>query len=124
MLVSTHYMDEAERCHRLGYIAYGQLLASGTAQQIVAEQRLHTWEIRGADLHGLAPRLQQLPGAELVASFGTALHVSGRDGAQLQTALNQFIAGSPWQMHAIEPSLEDAFIHLMQGAQDPSQPRP
>ncbi|MGE0808920.1 MAG: ABC transporter ATP-binding protein, partial [Burkholderiaceae bacterium] len=122
VLVSTHYMDEAERCHRLGYIAYGQLLASGTAQQIIAAQRLHTWELRGEDLHGLATALQQLPGAEQVASFGAVLHVSGRDGPPLEAALRRFSEQRALQLRPIEPSLEDAFIHLMQQADDPLQP--
>src|SRR6185369_9588081 len=91
VLVSTHYMDEAERCHRLGYIAYGTLLASGTATEVVASQRLSTWEISGDGLIGKAEELRQLPGAELVASFGTTLHVSGTDGARLQASLQTFV---------------------------------
>ncbi|HET7775814.1 MAG TPA: ABC transporter ATP-binding protein, partial [Azospira sp.] len=77
VLVSTHYMDEAERCHRLAYIAYGNLLASGTADEVVAGQGLHTWEISGDGHNHLGPlagRLRQLPGVDLVASFGAALH--------------------------------------------------
>lgn len=119
ILVSTHYMDEAERCHRLAYIAYGNLLVSGTAPEIVAGQRLHTWEISGADSQGLATALRQLPGAELVASFGTTLHVSGSDGPVLHAALVAFVQARGLHLAAIETSLEDAFIHLMQGNQDP-----
>ncbi|MBS1161524.1 MAG: ABC-type multidrug transport system, ATPase component [Proteobacteria bacterium] len=119
ILVSTHYMDEAERCHRLAYIAYGNLLVSGTAPEIVASQRLHTWEISGADSQGLAAALRQLPGAQLVASFGSTLHVSGSDGATLHAALTAFVQKRGLRLAAIETSLEDAFIHLMQGSQDP-----
>src|SRR5690606_38693254 len=90
VLVSTHYMDEAERCHRLAYIAYGTLLASGTAEQVVAAQGLHTREISGASLHGLGEALRGLPGVDLVASFGNVLHVSGRDEARLQASLEAF----------------------------------
>lgn len=118
VLVSTHYMDEAERCHRLAYISYGQLLASGTAEEVVGSLRLNTWEISGQKLHGLAESLQRLPGVEMVASFGAALHVSGRDAALLQTSLETALAGSPLEMRPIPPSLEDAFIHLMRGDQD------
>lgn len=125
VLVSTHYMDEAERCHRLAYIAYGTLLASGTATEVVASQQLHTWEvsdgITGNALGGLAERLRQLPGADLVASFGTALHVSGRDEARLRASLEAFLQGTSLQMSAVPASLEDAFIHMMQGSQDPFQ---
>lgn len=119
VLVSTHYMDEAERCHRLGYIAYGRLLASGTATEVVASQQLSTWEISGAGLNGKAEALRQLPGAELVASFGATLHVSGTDGARLQASLQAFLQGDTLKMAAVPASLEDAFIHLMQGSEDP-----
>jgi len=119
VLVSTHYMDEAERCHRLAYIAYGTLLAAGTAQEVVEGQGLHTWEISGQDLQGVSDLLRKLPGAELVASFGAALHVSGQDGPLLEQGLRDFCASQPLQLQAVAPSLEDAFIHLMQGSTDP-----
>jgi ABC-2 type transport system ATP-binding protein len=119
VLVSTHYMDEAERCHRLAYIAWGTLLASGTAAEIVAGQRLHTWEISGNGLHGLSPALRALPGVDLVATFGATLHVSGRDGEQMRASLQDFLADTELAMAPMVPSLEDAFIDLMQGTQDP-----
>lgn len=119
VLVSTHYMDEAERCHRLAYIAYGTLLAAGTAQEVVEGQGLYTWEISGKDLQGVSDLLRKLPGAELVASFGAALHVSGQDGPLLEQGLRDFCANQPLQLQAVAPSLEDAFIHLMQGSTDP-----
>jgi ABC-2 type transport system ATP-binding protein len=118
VLVSTHYMDEAERCHRLAYMAYGQLLASGTAAEVVASQQLSTWEISGDGLQGLTETLRQLPGSELVASFGAVLHVSGRDGPRLQAGLQEALAGTSLAMRPVPPSLEDAFIHLMQGNPD------
>ena len=54
VLVSTHYMDEAERCHEIAYIAYGELLARGTANEVVAQSGLSTWIVSGTDLHPLA----------------------------------------------------------------------
>jgi len=123
VLVSTHYMDEAERCHRLAYLSYGQLLASGTAEEVVGSLCLNTWEISGHKLAGLAEKLRQLPGVEMVASFGTTLHVSGRDADTLQislrTCLESTLANNALQMRPIPPSLEDAFIHLMREGQDP-----
>lgn len=119
VLVSTHYMDEAERCHRLAYIAYGTLLVSGTAAQVVASQGLHTWRLSGEGAARLADRLAALPGAEQVASFGTALHVSGTDGERLAASLAPFAADPALRLETVAPSLEDAFIHLMQGATDP-----
>ena len=121
VLVSTHYMDEAERCHRLAYIAYGTLMASGTAAEVVAGRQLQTWEISGAGLPGLGEALRALPGADLVASFGTTLHVSGRDGAQLEAGLNALLNNRPVSVTRVAPSLEDAFIDLMQGSQDQFQ---
>ncbi|MCP5248544.1 MAG: ABC transporter ATP-binding protein [Candidatus Accumulibacter sp.] len=119
VLVSTHYMDEAERCHRLAYIAYGSLLASGTAAEVVAGCQLNTWQISGDGIHGLAERLRGLPGAEQVASFGATLHVSGRDGALLQASLRTLSDATGLQSMAVAPSLEDAFINLMQRSPDP-----
>lgn len=118
VLVSTHYMDEAERCHRLAYIAYGDLLAAGTAAEVVASQNLQTWEISGDAIQGLAEQLRVLPGVDQVASFGTILHVSGTDGKTLQASLEAFVAGRRLKMALVAASLEDAFIHLMQGSQD------
>lgn len=118
VLVSTHYMDEAERCHQLAYIAYGNLLASGNAAEVIAGQHLTTWEISGAGIQGLAEALRTLPGVDQVASFGNVLHVSGVDSDQLQSSLQRFAADRPLALQRVEPSLEDAFIHLMQDSQD------
>ena len=119
VLVSTHYMDEAERCHRLAYIAYGSLLAAGTAAEVVAARRLQTWEISGDGLQGLGELLRALPGVDLVASFGATLHASGRDGTALAASLAAFGQRRALAMRRVEPSLEDAFIDLMQGCRDP-----
>jgi ABC-2 type transport system ATP-binding protein len=118
VLVSTHYMDEAERCHELAYIAYGKLLAKGTAAEVVAQSRLSTWSVTGADLHALARELRRLPAVEMVVPFGTTLHVSGADAGALQRALAPFRArtGLAWQ--EILPGLEDVFISLMNSAKD------
>ena len=121
VLVSTHYMDEAERCHRLAYIAYGTLMASGTAQEVVASQQLFTWAISGEGLQGLGETLRQLPGVDLVASFGATLHVSGKDKARLEASLQAHLQGTGLQMAVVPASLEDAFIYLMQGSQDQFQ---
>jgi len=120
VLVSTHYMDEAERCHRLAYLSGGSLLASGTADEVVASQRLHTWEISGPGLQAVAASLRKTPGAELVASFGATLHVSGRDRAALEAGLASRLADTQLTMKPIAPSLEDAFIHLMQSSRQPA----
>src|SRR5207247_6379753 len=79
VLVSTHYMDEAERCHRLGYIAYGRLLAQGTADEVVRRSGLSTWQVTGADVMVLTNELRARPGSEMVVPFGAVLRVSGVD---------------------------------------------
>ncbi|MCA1944082.1 MAG: ABC transporter ATP-binding protein [Desulfovibrio sp.] len=115
-LITTHYMDEAERCHRLAYIAYGNLLAQGTVKEVVAASSLTTWEITGPDLYELAARLRDLPGVDQVAPFGTTLHVSGVDATALGQSLAPFRQG-PHRFAAVETSLEEVFISLMTASQ-------
>jgi len=116
VLVSTHYMDEAERCHRLAYIAYGRLLASGTPAELVAQAGLHTWEGRGAQVATLAAQIEATPGVELVTRFGNTMHVSGRDTTALEAAVKRFGAQADWQ--PLATTLEDVFIFLMRGAEE------
>ena len=118
ILVSTHYMDEAERCHKLAYIAYGRLIAQGTAQDIVAAQHLTTWSIAGGDTWGLATRLKGQPGIEQIAAFGSVLHVTGRDGPTLEATIRRATAGTGAVAEPAETGLEDVFIHLMGQAPD------
>ena len=114
-LISTHYMDEAERCHRLAYIAYGHLLARGTVAEIVAGEGLATYEITGPELYGLMERLRTLPGVEQVVAFGLTLHVSGRDAAALAASLEP-LAVAPYGVTRIPSNLEEVFISLMRKA--------
>ena len=116
-LVTTHYMDEAERCHRLAYIAYGNLLASGTAGEVVKTAGLTTWEVTGENLPALAAKIRGLPGVEQVVAFGTTLHVSGRDAEKLRASISPWMtSGYRWEQ--IESGLEDVFIGLMEKARD------
>jgi ABC-2 type transport system ATP-binding protein len=115
VLVSTHYMDEAERCHALTYIAYGKLLAHGTAREVIDAAGLATWEIEGPGLMEVARDLRQRPGVEMVVPFGEALHVSGRDAAALAVAMAPLRSHGQLQVREARPGLEDVFIHLMQG---------
>jgi len=116
-LISTHYMDEAERCHRLAYIAYGDLLAQDTLEGIVDHAGLATWSVSGAGLPELAEALRPLPGVEQVVAFGNTLHVSGSDAGLLEAALAPFQASSGHDWKPIRTSLEEVFIHLMRGQQ-------
>lgn len=133
VLVSTHYMDEAERCHALAYIAYGKLLAHGSAEQLIAQAGLSTCEIGGAapaTLHRIAAALPAQDGIRSVAWFGAALHVSAASAPQLDAAVERAVqtalktALEPWQtsgvrIASVPTTLEDVFIALMDGGRDP-----
>jgi len=116
-LISTHYMDEAERCHRLAYIAYGDLLAQDTVEGLVRNCGLTTVSVSGPDMHALSERLRPLPGVEQVVAFGNTLHVSGKDEAALINALAPYQADERLQWRRMDTSLEEVFIHLMREAQ-------
>jgi ABC-2 type transport system ATP-binding protein len=118
VLVSTHYMDEAERCHEIAYIAYGVLLVHGTAEEVIERSGLTTYTVSGEGLARLASELAHASGVDMVAPFGTSLHVSGRDRAALDAAIASY-RDDPhltWTLSA--PSLEDVFIELMSRSRD------
>ena len=115
-LISTHYMDEAERCHRLAYIAYGNLLAAGTPEELVAAQGLVSFEVRDHDGARLAGELAALPGVEQVVPFGNVLRVSGRDRAAMLAGLAPLRARG-LSVQEVPASLEEVFISLMSGAE-------
>jgi ABC-2 type transport system ATP-binding protein len=118
VLVSTHYMDEAERCHEIAYIAYGELLAQGTVPEVIANAHLATYTVTGPDLRHLADELRRTPGVDMVAPFGAALHVSGRDRAALDAGTRVLRENGVQTWIADEPTLEDVFIDLMSRATD------
>jgi ABC-2 type transport system ATP-binding protein len=118
VLVSTHYMDEAERCHKLAYIAAGSLLAHGSAAEVTDSLGLSTWAIYADDLMGLAERLRNRPGVEQTVAFGSALHVSGSDAGALRLAVEALTRAPGVRAEPIRTSLEDAFIFLMKRAPD------
>ena len=117
ILITTHYMDEAERCHRIACLAYGSLLVQGTVSEVVASAKLVTWAITGPELFRLAAALRGEPGVEQVVPFGNTLHVSGHDAAVLEAS----IRGECGPLHRSAPipsGLEDVFIGLMDHAKD------
>jgi ABC-2 type transport system ATP-binding protein len=122
VLVSTHYMDEAERCGRIVYLSDGRIVVQGTPQEVARGSGLVTFEATGVDLELAARALRQMPGVEAAAVFGSALHIAGMDRAALEQALRSLDggpaldAGLVW--HEVPPQLGDVFIHLL------SQPAP
>jgi len=126
VLVSTHYMDEAERCHRLAYISYGKLLVEGTGAEVIARSGLTTWlvAVHEGGEHALAVLAQELrgrPGVDTIVPFGTTLHVAGHDADALATTLDGVRARRDFTVTPIETSLEDVFIDLMQKAPETMQ---
>lgn len=122
VMVSTHYMDEAERCHDIAYIAYGKLMARGTAEAVIAESGLITFRAEGRTAEGqgadrLAGDLATAPGVLMAAPFGSALHVSGTDRAALEAAIAPY-RKPPLEWTEVQPTLEDVFIRLMDQSSD------
>ena len=118
VLVSTHYMDEAERCHEIAYIAYGELLAQGTIEEVIAQSHLRTYTVTGPDLQGLAEKLLGTAGIDMVAPFGNSLHVAGSDPTALDKAVAGFRDRTELHWSITQPSLEDVFISLMSRSRD------
>lgn len=114
-LVSTHYMDEAERCNKLSYIAYGKMLSSGTQQDVIDCCNIKTYNISGNNVFKLVTELQDNPNVEQVSMFGISVHLSIKNDSDITPLKNNY---QEYQWQQIETSLEDAFIYLMKNEQD------
>jgi len=124
VLVSTHYMDEAERCHEIAYIAFGELLAHGTVEELIAGSHLTTYVVSapsGEDLNRLLGELAGRPGIAMAAPFGASVHVCGRDPDALEAAITPYRQRPGFRWRRSAPSLEDVFIELMNRAQSKLQ---
>ena len=116
VLVSTHYMDEAERCHKLAFIALGKLLVQGTAAEVVASQHLSTWSIHGEHLAELSQQLQGKPGVDQTVVFGSSIHVIGHDASALERSVTEAAKAAGLRAEPIDTGIEDVFIYLMSKA--------
>jgi ABC-2 type transport system ATP-binding protein len=116
VLVSTHYMDEAERCDRIVYILNGKLVTRGSVAEVIAESGLSTFTIEGEDVRHLIEDLRGKPGVAYAGFFGAALHVSGRDRPALENTIAPYRARADLVVAEAKPSLEDVFIHLQEDA--------
>jgi ABC-2 type transport system ATP-binding protein len=117
VLVSTHYMDEAERCHRIVYIAYGTIVARGTAEEIIKQSGLETFIVGGPKSGEAARALEGMPGVEQIAAFGQEIHVVGFDRPALEASIRDVSGRMPVKVAPGETTLEDVFIRLMSQAQ-------
>ena len=111
-LITTHYMDEAERCHRLAYLAYGNILTRGSVTELISNAGLTTWSVTGSGLPALADSLRGKAGIEQVVAFGNTLHVTGHDQVLLEKAIAQ-VRDTQHEWTQTSPGLEDVFISLM-----------
>ena len=111
-LISTHYMDEAERCHRLSFISQGKLLADGSVSDVVEKSGLVTWEVSGPELLSLGNALRKVPGVDQAAAFGASLHVSGRNADLLSAAIAPY-QDDRYRWRRVDSGLEDVFIQLL-----------
>ncbi len=112
VLVSTHYMDEAERCHDIGYILYGELIARGTAKDIIDRSGLITFNGEGDGIGDIVSELEKTDGVLSASAFGASVHVSGTDRPKLEAAIAPY-KRAPFHWTEVSPSLEDVFIQLM-----------
>ena len=118
VLVSTHYMDEAERCHAIVYISYGKLVTQGTVKDVIEGAGLTTWVVRGPRLMEIAQTLSENPAVATAAPFGDSLHVSGTDSQKLKTALDPYLTNEDYKLEQGSPSFEDVFIRYMAQVED------
>jgi ABC-2 type transport system ATP-binding protein len=116
VLVSTHYMDEAERCDRIVYILNGKLVSTGTVSEVIERSQLTTFVLEGADVRQLVSELEGKPGVDYAGFFGAALRVSGRDREALAKTIAPYHGRSGIGVHEEAPSLEDVFIQLQEKA--------
>ncbi|KTD46164.1 ABC transporter ATP-binding protein [Legionella quateirensis] len=117
--VSTHYMDEAERCTRIAYLAYGKLLTTGTVSEVIDETHLKTWEIKGNVTTSLLQHAKKIPGVIQSALFGNLIHVCGYNTELIEEGLKQLSSHYSIQWFSIQPTLEDAFISLVNKSPEP-----
>ena len=122
VLVSTHYMDEAERCHRLAYIAYGKLLADGSPAELIERSHLKTWALSGPGALDRLDELRALPDVQQVVPFGTVVHVCGMTESHLLPTLEQFAREHALEIAPTDVKLEHVFIQLMQSSSDNFSP--
>jgi ABC-2 type transport system ATP-binding protein len=117
VLITTHYMDEAERCNRVAYISYGNLLASGTVDEVLKNSKLTTWEVTGGNLHELAEKIRPSPASNRSSRSARRCTSAGATRKNCARAWRPLITGD-YHWKQIQSGLEDVFISLMETAKD------
>jgi ABC-2 type transport system ATP-binding protein len=127
LLVTTHYMDEAERCARVGYLYLGHLLALGAPEELTrlpavtppGTRRLEIVPEHSADITTLLEGLRKRPGVMQATIFGQSVRaLVAEDRTPADLGLD------PKRVHPTEPNLEDVFVALTRAQSDQSEPRP
>lgn len=119
VLVCTPYMDEADRCHAVGFMRAGALMASGTPRELQSLVPGVVLEVQARPLHAAQNALRELPGVREVQVFGDRLHLFAdtalpEDTLRRQLATHDIPLGS---MRTIQPTMEDVFMFLQRGAE-------
>ena len=126
ILVSTPYMDEAERCSRVGFMASGRLLTVGTPNELKADYPHEILELRArpADLAAAAARA--VPGVLDAQTFGEALHLVVEEEAQaLLEPVRTAVMAAGMEVRSLRPigaTMEDVFMALLRGESPPAAP--
>lgn len=118
VLVSTHYMDEAERCDRIVMVHRGRVVAAGTADEIAVNSGLATFVVEGADPAKLTAILRTVLDVGQVVRFGANLHIVGPDAAGLEQRIRSAL-GRDAEVSRARTSIEDMFIRVIKSASGP-----
>jgi len=121
ILLSSHNMDEVERCHRITYVCNGSLLMTGSIKEIIRTINLMTWQVKGSNLTLLAKQLEATAGIDQVFTFFDTLHVSSKDHDHLQKAITPYLNKSDYSWIMTETTLDDVFVWLSRNEIDKAE---
>ena len=127
LFVTTHYMDEAEYCDRLGLIYRGELIALGTPEALKTEQmEEQVLEVQCPRPHEAMEAIERLPDVKEVALFGKGLHVVAESAEKAMQAIQETLPAQGYTLEKVErivPSLEDVFVSLIERRDRAGQPQ-
>ncbi len=112
ILLSSHNLDEVDKCNKIAYMCYGRTLMSGTIEEILNSVNLTTWEIKGKNIAMLSHQLESTEGVDQVLRFHNTLHVSSKNQEELSKAIQPYIENEFFYGKIIDSTLEDVFVWL------------